>query len=115
MNDTTEERKSQLIPDMPSDMIERYGNPDDAVWSKDAAGNRIQRNSLWSFGGWYSNIIDLALKKDDPEAFGFFVKKAGLDKEWQMLSGHTPEQYCELRGAKKCKAALPKIMAKAPQ
>ena len=106
-----EERKSQMIPDMPSAMMERYGNPDDTVWSKDAAGNRIQRGSLWGFGGWFGNVIDLTLKNDDPEAFGFLVKKSGLDKEWLMMTGHTPEQYCELRGAKKCKAALPKIMA----
>ena len=107
----TEERKSTTIPDMPPALIEKYGNPDDAVWSKDQAGNKVQRGSLWGFGGWYSNIIDVSLKHDDPEAFAFFIKSSGLDKEWRMLDGRSPEEYCEFRGAKNCKAAVKRIFA----
>lgn len=107
----TTERKSKALPDMPSSMIEKYGNPDDSLWYMDKAGQLQQRQSLWGFGGWYANIIDVALKNDDPEAFAFFVKSSGLDKEWLMLDGRSPENYCELRGAAKCKAAVKRIFA----
>lgn len=89
-------------------MIQGY--PTFEQWSPlDKAG--IQHKSVWSFGGYYENMIDMALRKDDPEAFVHFMRAAGLDDKAMTFDNKTMAQYCDKYKSVKCKKALSVLKA----
>jgi hypothetical protein len=92
---------------MTDDLKKRYGDPYEFTHPVNPqTGERTQTRSLWGFGGWYSNAIDVALRNDDAEAFIYFVRESGLDKEFVTLDGSSAEQICNRRNAVKCKKAI---------
>lgn len=60
----------------------------------------------WPFMGYTSEMVNLALLKDDPEGFVGWMREAGLDNTSQTFDGLSMATYCERRGALKCKEAL---------
>jgi hypothetical protein len=60
----------------------------------------------WPFLGYLSEMVNLALVRDDPEAFVGFMRDSGLDNTSRTFDGLTMDAYCEKRGAMKCKEAL---------
>ena len=88
---------------------ERYGDPDLICYRLDASGQRVQNTAIWGFGGYLANAIDASLRRDDPDGFVDLMRAAELTAKAETLDGLTMEQYCDKRGASKCKAALKAI------
>ena len=66
--------------------------------------------------GYAADMVNLALHKDDVDAFHGFLKDCGFTSdnmhEATTLDGLTMLQYCEKRGAEKCKESLVGMVAK---
>lgn len=91
-------------------MIEGY--PTFEQWSPlDKDG--IQHKSVWSFGGYYENMIEMSLRKDDPKGFVHFMRAAGLSNKSETFNCWSMERYCDKHKSVKCKAALSQLEAKA--
>lgn len=67
------------------------------------------RKEPWPFLGYKSEMVNLALTKDDPVGFVGWMRECGLDNTSKTLDNLTMEAYCERRGAEKCKAALSQL------
>ena len=69
----------------------------------------------YTLTGYAPEMVNLALSKDDPEAFLGFLKDCGFTADNMMeaktLDGLTMLQYCEKRQAEKCKGALVGMVA----
>lgn len=61
---------------------------------------------IWPIFGWESNMVDLALRNDDPVAFARFMRCCGLGADAVTFDGLTMALYCDKRGAMKCKEML---------
>ena len=65
--------------------------------------------------GYAPDMVNLALNRDDPEAFIGFLKECGFTAdnmpEARTIDGFTMLQYCEKRQAEKCKEALVGMVA----
>lgn len=73
---------------------------------EDAPINPATGKPHWPFLGYVSHMVDLALQRDDPEAFVGFMRQAGCDSDSLTFDNLPMERYCEKRGAVKCKEAL---------
>ncbi|MDO8707007.1 MAG: hypothetical protein Q7J84_18930 [Sulfuricaulis sp.] len=90
--------------------IKKYGDPFE--WThpiNPKTGQREQQRAVWSFGGYYSNQIDRALRDDDADGFIDLMRAAELDQTSTTLDGITMSLYCKKRAAMKCKDALQKL------
>lgn len=70
-----------------------------------------QQRSVWGFGGYYENMIETALRNDDPDGFVHFMRMAGLDNTSMTFDNKTMEQYCDKNKSVKCKKALGMLRA----
>lgn len=71
--------------------------------------SRVDKNGQqmpWPFMGYVSEMVNLALVRDDPEGFVGWMKEAGLGRNAMTFDNMSMEGYCDMRGAVKCKAAL---------
>ena len=71
-------------------------------------GPKGQR-SFFGFEGYWANMIDQALRKDDPIGFVGWMREAKLGRNTTTLDNLTMEQYCDRRDAPMCKAAIPDL------
>ena len=74
------------------------------VWN----GPKAQRG-FSGFEGYWANMIDQSLRKDDPVGFVGWMREAKLDRNATTLDNLTMEQYCNKRNAPQCKAALSEL------
>lgn len=63
----------------------------------------------WPFMGYTSEMVNMALLKDDPDGFVGWMREAGLDNTSQTFDGLSMASYCDRRNAPKCKAALDQL------
>jgi len=61
------------------------------------------------FLGYSSDMVNLALTRDDPIAFVHFMRMAGCDRHAMTFDGLTMERYCDKRGAARCKSVLSQL------
>ena len=77
--------------------------------------NRENGTIRYTLCGYASEMVNLSLSRDDPEAFLGFLKDCGFTSdnmpEARTLDGLTLLQYCEKRQAEKCKDALVGMVA----
>jgi hypothetical protein len=61
------------------------------------------------FLGYSSDMVNLALVRDDPAAFVHFMRLAGCDRTSRTFDGCSMEFYCKKRQAVKCLGALAQL------
>ena len=76
---------------------------------------RPDGTTRYTLTGYAPDMVNLALVRDDPEAFLGFLKDCGFTSDNMAhaicLDGLTLLQYCEKRQAEKCKGALVGMVA----
>ena len=76
---------------------------------------RPDGTTRYTLCGYAPDMVNLALNRDDPAAFHGFLKECGFTAENMQdvttLDGLTLLQYCEKRGAEKCKESLVGMVA----
>jgi hypothetical protein len=83
----------------------KYGDPYDFTHPV-VNGVREHIRSVWGFAGYYERAIDAALRHDDPEGFVELMRAAELDADTRTFDGMSMAQYCDKRGAARCKKAI---------
>lgn len=92
----------------------KYGDPYNFTHPlNQQTGIREQTRSIWGFGGFLANAIDVALRHDEPDGFVDLMRDAKLDASAKTFDDLTMEQYCDKYSATKCKKALIKLKAQA--
>lgn len=69
----------------------------------------LQAGYKSGFLGYSSDMVNLALLRDDPVAFVHFMRMAGCDRNSITFDNMTMAGYCTKRKAWKCKEALAQL------
>lgn len=85
------------------------GYPTFEEWHGPLKTDGNHHKSVWGFGGYYENMIEMSLRKDDPVAFVHFMRLGGLDNSARTFDNKSMAQYCDKNKSKKCKAALSQL------
>jgi hypothetical protein len=71
--------------------------------------NRTQTRGRWGFNGYYGDMIEMALRRDDPEAFLGFMRESKTGRNVKTFDEVPMDRHCERKNAPKCKAALAQL------